>query len=137
MFREDGKDITDEEFEELIEPFGYRCHQYLHDNILPAYVAFYLATGVQMKSLWSNTYKIHINSALDVFNIKYDYESVKSKVTKILAEKYHLRVISEEPLNFERIDWVYVRWINGSILVVTSFRYDLLNPFRKGQHVWI
>jgi hypothetical protein len=62
---------------------------------------------------------------------------VKSKVTNILVEKYHLRVISEEPLDFERIDWVYVRWINGSILVVTLFRYDLLNPFRKGQHVWI
>lgn len=105
MFRkEDGKDITDEEFEELIEPFGNACYRYLHDDVLPEYVAFYLATGVQMKSLWSNTYKIHINSAADVFNISYDYEFVKSKVTKILAEKYHLRVISEEPLDFERID---------------------------------
>lgn len=57
-----------------------------------------------MKALFSNTYKIHINSAVDVFNIKYDYESVKSKVTNIMDEKYHLKVISEEPLDFERID---------------------------------
>lgn len=105
MFRkEDGKDITDEEFEELIEPFGDACYRLLHDDILPEYVAFYLATGVRMKALFSNTYKIHINSAADVFNISYDYEFVKSKVTNILAEKYHLRVVSEEPLDFEPIN---------------------------------
>ena len=104
MFRkEDGKDISDEEFEELIEPFGDACYRYLHDDILPGYVAFYLATGVQMKTLFSNTYRIHINSAADVFNIKYDYEFVKNKVTRILAEKYHLRVISEDPLNFDEV----------------------------------
>ena len=104
MFRnEDGKDITDEEFEELIEPFGDACYRYLHDDILPGYVAFYLATGVQMKILFSNTYRIHINSAADVFNIKYDYEFVKNKVTSILSEKYHLKVVSEEPLDFKRI----------------------------------
>lgn len=105
MFRkEDGKDITDEEFEELIEPFGDACYRLLHDDILPEYVAFYLATGVQMKALFSNTYKIHIGSAADVFNISYDYEFVKNKVTDLLAEKYHLRVISEEPLDFEPIN---------------------------------
>lgn len=104
MFRkEDGKDISDEEFEELIEPWSNACYRYLHDDILPEYVAFYLATGVQMKALFSNTYRIHINSAADVFNIKYDYEFVKSKVTNILSEKYHLRVISEDPLNFEKV----------------------------------
>lgn len=104
MFRnEDGKDITDEEFEELIEPFGDACYRYLHDDILPEYIAFYLAEEVKLKALFSNTYRIHINSAADVFNIKYDYEFVKNKVTRILAEKYHLRVISEDPLNFEEV----------------------------------
>ena len=104
MFRnEDGKDITDEEFEELIEPFGDACYRYLHDDILPEYIAFYLAEGVKLKALFSNTYRIHINSAADVFNIKNDYEFVKNKVTRILAEKYHLRVISEDPLNFEKV----------------------------------
>lgn len=104
MFRkEDGKDISDEEFEELIEPFGDACYRYLHDDILPEYIAFYLAEGVKLKALFSNTYRIHINSAADVFNIKYDYEFVKNKVTRILAEKYHLRVISEDPLNFEEV----------------------------------
>ena len=72
-------------------------------------MAFYLAIGVQIKSLWSNTNKNQINSATDVFNIKYDYEFVKSKVTSILAEKYHLRLISEEPLDFERIYRLYNR----------------------------
>ena len=105
MFRhEDGRDVSDEEFAELIEPFGDACNKYLHDDILPEYIAFYLAIGVQMKALFSNTYKIHINSATDVFNIKYDYDFIKNKVTHVLAENYHLRVISEEPLDFERID---------------------------------
>lgn len=105
MFRkEDGKDITDEEFEELIEPFGDACYRYLHDDILPEYVAFYLATGVEMKALFSNTYKIHISSAADVLNISYDYEFVKNKVTALLAEKYHLRVISDNPLEFKKMN---------------------------------
>lgn len=80
MFRnEDGKDITDEEFEELIEPFGDACYRYLHDDILPEYIAFYLAEGVKLKALFSNTYRIHINSAADVFNIKYDYGQTEGK----------------------------------------------------------
>jgi len=105
MFRnENGKDITAEEFSSLIETFDDICHNYLHNDILPEYIAFYLATGVQMKALFSTAYKIHINSAADVFNIKYDYESLKSKVTAVLAKKYHLRVTSEESLDFEKID---------------------------------
>lgn len=105
MFRnENGKDITAEEFSSLIEPFDDICHNYLHNEIFPEYIAFYLATGVQMKALFSTAYKIHINSAADVFNIKYNYESLKSKVTAVLANKYHLRVTSEEPLDFEKID---------------------------------
>lgn len=57
-----------------------------------------------MKALFSHDYKIHISSAADAFNIKYDYEFVKKKVTEILKEKYHLAVISEKTLNLERID---------------------------------
>lgn len=105
MFREDnGQDVTDEEFEEFIEPFYWKCHKHLHENILPEYVAFYIAEGVKMKALFSHDYKIHISSAADVFNIKYNYEFVKKKVTKLLKEKYHLVVISEKPLNLERIN---------------------------------
>ena len=136
MFRnENGKDITAEEFSSLIEPFDDICHNYLHNDILPEYIAFYLATGVQMKALFSTAYKIHINSAADVFNIKYDYESLKSKVTAVLAKKYHLRVTSEEPLDFEKIDWVYIWGISGSILAISSFWYDLLNHVWKNWHV--
>lgn len=102
LFRNDnGADITDEEFAKLIEPFEDECYKHLHDNLLPEYVSFYLATGFKMNSLSCNTYKIHINSAADVFNIKYNYEFVKNKVTSILSEKYRLRVISEEPLDLK------------------------------------
>lgn len=100
---EDIVNISDDEFAKFIEPFEDEGYKHLHNDILPEYVAFYLATGFKMNSLSCNTYKIHINSASDVFNISYDYEFVRNKVTNILAEKYHLRVISEEPLDFERI----------------------------------
>lgn len=43
MFREDnGQDVTDDEFEDFIEPFYWKCHKHLHENILPEYVAFYI-----------------------------------------------------------------------------------------------
>ncbi|MBQ8659505.1 MAG: hypothetical protein IJ475_01540 [Bacilli bacterium] len=105
MFRyEDGADITDEEFNLYVEPFSNKCHEYLESEILPKYIAFYLATGVDMKALWQASFKIHIQSAAGMFNMNYkNYESLRVKIIDILYNRYKLRVISEDPLNFEEV----------------------------------
>lgn len=104
MFRyEDGRDITEEEYLLYILPFEDKCHDYLEKEVLPEYVAYYLATGVRMKALWQDSFRIHIQSAASMFNMDYSYETLKAKITDILYNKYKLRAISEDPLNFEKV----------------------------------
>lgn len=105
MFRyEDGTDISEEEYKLYVEPFANKCHEHLENEVLPDYISFYLATGFNMNALWKTSFKIHIQSAADMFNINYkNYDNLKEKIIDILYNRYKLRVISEEPLNFEKV----------------------------------
>ena len=105
MFRyEDGADITDEEFKLYIKPFEDKCCEYLESEILPLYISFYLATWVDMNLLLKNSFKIYMYSAADMINMSCrDYETLKAKVVDILYNRYKLKVISEDPLNFEEV----------------------------------
>ena len=46
------KDITDEEFLNIILPFENVLEEYFINNIIYEFVAFYLAKGYEMSSLW-------------------------------------------------------------------------------------
>ncbi len=105
MFRyEDGKDITEEEYKLYVEPFANKCYEHLENEVLPDYIAFYLATGFAMNALWQADFKIHIQSAAGMFNMNdIDYDSLKAKVIKILYNKFRVKVINENPLDFEEV----------------------------------
>ena len=49
----------------------------------------------------------HYNSAKDTFNIcdDEDYDKVKAEVIKLLRMKYSLEIISEDPLDFKKIEY--------------------------------
>ena len=104
LFRyEDGKDITEEEFNTIVSPFLDICHDYLEREVVPEYVSFYIATGYNRNALWEDTFDIFIGSALDMFNfVCKDYDSLKAKVTNILFNKYKLKVVRDNPLDFEK-----------------------------------
>ena len=112
MFRpKTDDDITEEEFVTILSPFVDKCHEYIEKKLIPVYVAYYIAEAYNTSSLEEDTYDIFINSALCSFNIEpVNYETIKSDTTKLLEDEYHLRVISEDPLDFERIFWSYVIW---------------------------
>lgn len=105
MFRrETGRDITKKEYETIVEPFLNICYEYLEKEMIPNFISFYIATGYQRSSIWEASFDIHVGSALDMFNIDYDdYTTMKAKVIKILYNKYRLRIISEDPLDFEEV----------------------------------
>ena len=105
MFRiEDGKDITEDEFNEIIAPFLDSCNDYLEKNIIPDYVAFYIGEGYNSSAIWSTSYDILIYTAMDTFNIApKDVETIKCTVTRLLEQKYMLKIIKEEPLEFEEV----------------------------------
>lgn len=105
MFRhETGRDITKKEYETIIEPFLNICYEHLEKEEIPNFVSFYIATGYKRSSIWEASFDIHVGSALDMFNIDCnDYTTIKAEVTKILYNKYRLRITSEDPLNFEEV----------------------------------
>lgn len=48
----------------------------------------------------------HYNSAKDIFNIENrDYTKIKRDVIKLLKIKYSLEIISEDPLDFKKIEY--------------------------------
>lgn len=103
MFRhEDGKDITNEEYNNYLLPHVLVSDRYLRDVIAPQYCAFYIASGFRMGSLWEDSLRIHVQSVLDIFN--YDFKNV-SRIMKLAKElllsQYGLSIVSDNPLVFK------------------------------------
>lgn len=105
MFRiEDGKDITDDEFDEIVAPFIDSCNDYIEKKIIPEYVVFYISNGYKASAIWSASYDVLINTAMDTFNVvPNDMATIKREITDLLEQKYMLRIIKEDPLEFEEV----------------------------------
>lgn len=57
--------------------------------------------------MWEATFYQYYNSAKDTFNIcdDKDYDKIKAEVIKLLRMKYSLEIISEDPLDFKKIEY--------------------------------
>ena len=64
------KDITNKEFEEILLPFYNNYNEYLIKFVIPNAVAFYLVNGSSKNCLSDYPLINHINSALNIFNIR-------------------------------------------------------------------
>lgn len=91
-------DITDKEFEEIYLPFYNNVNEYLNNYVIPDVVAFYLANGYSRQCLSKCNLINHINSAIDVFNCKFDINKLISKVKEILRIKYNLIIVKDNPM---------------------------------------
>ena len=100
------EDISDEECEKVINPFYDNYHTFIEEYVMPEVIAYYLANSFNHNAMWEATFIQHYNSASDIFNLISDnYEKTKAEVIKLLRLKYALEVISEDPLNFKRIEY--------------------------------
>ena len=97
------EDISDEELEKIINPFYDNYHEY----IITYVIAFYIASSYSRNAMWEATFYQHYNSAKDTFNIgdDEDYDKVKAEVIKLLRMKYSLEIVSENPLDFKKIEY--------------------------------
>lgn len=92
--KRNGKDITDEEFLNIIVPFENVLEEYFIDNIVYEFVAFYLAKGYEMSALWECPLQHQINSAIETLagiRIKNNFDN--NKLNKILKDKYSIKII--------------------------------------------
>ena len=100
------EDISDEECEKVINPFYDNYHTFIEEYIMPEVIAYYLANSFYRNAMWEATFLQHFNSAADVFNLPDEnYEKIKNEVIKLLRIKYALEIISEDPLDFKKIEY--------------------------------
>ena len=97
-------DITPEEFDTKYAPLLDACYDYLEEELIPLYVSFYIDLYYRSNVIEEDTYDIFINSALDRFNGDYkNFATIKAKTTKLLLDKYKLKVVGEDPLSLEEV----------------------------------
>ena len=100
------EDISDEECEKIIDPFYDNYHTFVEEYVIPEVIAYYLANSFYRNAMWEATFLQHFNSASDMFNlVSKNYKKTKTEVIKLLRLKYALEVISEDPLDFKRIEY--------------------------------
>lgn len=100
------EDISDEEFEKIIDPFYDNYHTFVEEYIMPEVIAYYLANSFYRNAMWEATFLQHFNSASDMFYlVSKNYKSTKAEVIKLLILKYALEIISEDPLDFKKIEY--------------------------------
>lgn len=86
------EDITDKEFEEILLPFYNNYNEYLINFVIPDAVAFYLANGHTRNCLSDCPLINHINSALDIFNVRCNIDELITQIAYILKIKYNLNI---------------------------------------------
>lgn len=99
-------DITDEEFEKILKPFIDNYDDFIEDYIMPEVIAYYMANAYYRNAMYETTFIQEYNSAKDLINLfGENYEKVKAEVYKLLRIKYALNIVSEDPLEFKKIEY--------------------------------
>ena len=102
--------IYHEELEKVINHFYDNYHEYIITYVMREVIAFYIASSFSRNAMWEATFYHHSNSAKDTFNVSddEDYDSIKAEVIKLLRMKYSLEIISEDPLDFKKIEYLFL-----------------------------
>ena len=97
------EDITDKEFEEILLPFYNNYSEYLINFVIPDTIAFYLANGHSRNCLSDCPLINHINSSIDVFNVRCDTDKLIPEIEKILEIKYNLKIENQKPMRLKSV----------------------------------
>ena len=89
---------TLEEFERIYLPVCINYDNYLKEFVIPDVVAFYIADNFYKKVLSKAPLYNHINSAIDIFNVRCDIDKLIPAIKKILRIKYNLRIVKDNPM---------------------------------------
>ena len=102
--KRNGKDITDEEFMNIILPFENVLEDYFIKNIVYEFVAFYLAKEYEMSALWECPLQHQINSVIETLvGIRIKDKFDNNKLLKILKDKYSIKIIDTNTSQIIRI----------------------------------
>ena len=86
MIRHDMNDISDEEFDKVVNPCNEYIINYIKNNILNEFVAFDIATCYNMDAMWDEPFDTQIKTAVeDLSQLRFD-DCDKSKIKSILKD---------------------------------------------------
>ena len=100
-------DITDEEFERLYLPVCINYDNYLKEFVITEVIAFYIADNFYKKILSKAPLYNHINSAIDIFNIRCDIDKLIPSIKKILKSCCYIIYICQSYPNSSLFDIPY------------------------------
>lgn len=98
------EDITDKEFEEILLPFYNNYNKYIINFVIPETIAFYLANGYSRNCLSDCPLINHVNSALDIFNVRRNVDELIPQIKLILRIKYNLKIAKNNPLKLIKFE---------------------------------
>lgn len=97
-------DISDENFEKISKPFIEDIHQYVRENFIFEYLAYYIATGYRKDALWAGKLNGLFNGAIDeLCGLQFGLNSDIERLREILKDKYNLLLTSDVVLEIEEI----------------------------------
>ena len=103
MIRHDMDDISDEEFDNVVNPCNEYIINHIRNNFLNEFIAFDIATCYNMNSMWDEPFETQIKSAIEDLSQLRVADCDKSKIKCILESKYNLRIKNESPIDIEEI----------------------------------
>lgn len=100
------KDISEEEWNNVLNPFYANYNEFIESYVLPEVIAFYIASSFYRNAMWESSFKQHYNSGKEYLNIfDENHTKVKKEVIKLLRIKYSLEITNENPLKLRKIEY--------------------------------
>lgn len=104
--KSNDNDISEEEWNNVLNPFYDNYNEFMESYVLPEVIAFYIASSFYRNAMWESSFKQHYNSGKEYLNIfDENHTKVKKEVIKLLRIKYSLEITNENPLELERIEY--------------------------------
>lgn len=99
MIRTDLSELSDEEFDELVLPIDEKVIDYVKNNFLNEYIAYYLGENFNGNALFKEPVETVINGAISlVSQFKYE-DCALDKIKRLLKDKYNLELKDDKDIN--------------------------------------
>ncbi len=97
------EDVSDEVYDQNLEPFLERINKHIKDNVANDFVAADIAIAYETDALYAEPFDTVINGALDDLAQTTNSFCDKDKIKEILETKYHLKITNENPIDIVEI----------------------------------
>ena len=95
--------LTDEEFISITHPFDEKISNYISNEIINEFVAYYISTAFDMDAIWDEDFKLSCYAGVETLAQLDDDSCDIDKIKYILKDKYRLRVIQDKPTIIEKL----------------------------------